>query len=457
MNCDKRLVSHICHPSGGPIIDLMCPVPQASRRGAATTAAARSRGGFAGAGKRAAAALLALLTAGCAGSRLPQNLPVDLYNPEKASLAKTYSGQIGGLSPDHQAEGVCASAGDPNFILPGPPRGKVRPEIVGLSMRYSPGDRFNIAVPGMDDFTGDYVVNADGHVILPFAGEVQAVGTTNAELQGRIEAAFIKAGVFKADGLKISVRPVQYSPINIYVQGAVFDPGRSVINNLKDSDKTDKYLTRFGDAPLDRYIPSALRAAGGVRPDADIAHITLVRNGHSYVLDWRGAFNGDPVDDVALISGDRIIVPEAPCFQSGLVRPTEITPPGIHVYLSNLTQPALDNAGSAITKDSVALPYGVRFLQGIVAANCVGGARTSNAGRHAVLISRNPKTRATEVVERSIEELVRSADRDAINPHLMPEDAIACYDSSITETREVISTLGSLFGGASQAKSLRGW
>jgi len=399
-----------------------------------------------------AAMLLGLLLAGCAGNRMPSNQPVELYNPEKAVLAATYNGQRGGLYPEPPADGVCAAAGAPDFIMPGPPPGGPRPAIVGKTMRYSAGDRFNIAVPGMEDFSGDYVVNADGHVILPFAGEVPAVGATNAELQKRITAAYVKAGVFLADGLRLAVRPVQYAPINVYIQGAVFGPGRAVINNLKDSDKTDKYLTKFGDAPLDRFISSALLAAGGVRPDADIARIQLVRDGKSYALDWRGAFNGSPVDDVALIEGDRLFVPEAPCFQSGLIRPSEITPPGIHVYLSNLTQPALNNAGSAINKDTVGLPYGVRFLQGLVAANCVGGARASNADRQAVLISRNPKTRATEVVERSIEELVRSADRDAINPHLMPEDAIACYDSDHINAREVLSTFLIGSSGISAAK-----
>ena len=121
-----------------------------------------------------------------------------------------------------------------------------------MTMRYSPGDRFNVTVPGMEEFTGDYVINVDGRVILPFAGEVPAIGTTNVELQKRIEAAYIKAGIFKKQGLKLAVRPVQYAPINVYVQGAVFGPGRSVINNIKDSDKTEKVLTKYGDAPLDR-------------------------------------------------------------------------------------------------------------------------------------------------------------------------------------------------------------
>lgn len=399
--------------------------------------------------------LLASLAACARLGQQPRNLDRGLFNPSMATAGEEYVGQHGGLAPDHDPDAVCPAPGTPNFIIAGP--SKKRAPLRDMTMRYSPGDRFNIIVPGMEDFTGDYMINADGRVILPFAGEIHAVGTTNAELQKRVEAAYIKAGIFRKEGLKLAVRPVQYAPVNIYVQGAVFGPGRSVINNLKDSDKTDKYMTKTGDSPMDRFVPSALRSAGGVRPDADVSRITLIRGSTRIELDWRGAFTGEDVDDMALIEGDRIYVPEAPCFQSGLVRPSQITPPGIRVYSSNLTQPAQHNAGSAVTKDSTSLPYGSRFLHGLIVGNCIGGARTSNAERHAVLISRNPKTQQTEVVQRSIEELVRSADRDSINPLLMPDDSIACYDSKATEFREVLTNLGGVLGNVTTIHGFRKW
>ena len=68
----------------------------------------------------------------------------------------------------------------------------------------------------------------------------------------------------------------------------------------------------------------------------------------------------------------------------------------------------------------------------------------SNAGRYAVLITRNPKTQETEVIQRSIEELVLSPDRDTINPYLMPDDSIACYDSAVTDSREAANTISTL-------------
>ena len=243
-------------------------------------------------------------------------------------------------------------------------------------------------------------------------------------------------------GAHVAVRPIQYAPINILVSGAVFAPGRVSINNAIDTSWATRTNPQFGDSPQDRFVAAGLKAAGGVRPDADVSSIYLVRGGRRFRLDWRGAFTGERVDDVALIDGDKLYVPEGPCFQTGLIRATQITPPGIRIFQSNLTVPATNNASSSIGQYSGSLPYGTRFLQALASANCIGGTMSTNAGRQAVLISRNPKTRETQVIQRSIEELVRSAGRDAVNPHLMPDDAIACYDSSITEFSEVLSIMG---------------
>ena len=396
---------------------------------------------------------LSLQLAGCAGSHVPKNQEVALFSPEKAATGQTYDGQAGGLNPDAGNSSVCPPSGTPNFILPASAAIRHSP-LRDSQMRYSPGDRLNITVPGLEDFSGDFVINADSRIILPFAGEIQAKGTTNAELSKRVENAFVKAGIFKQDGLRLTVRPVQYAPINITVSGAVFQPGRTTINNIKDSDKTEKVLTKFGDAPLDRFVPSALKAAGGVRPDADISRIALTRNGHTYTLDWRGAFTGQPVDDAPLIEGDHIDVPLGACFQSGLVRVSQITPPGVRLFMSNLIVPALSNANAAVGQFSTGVPYGTRMLTALVSANCVGGSLASNAARHAVLISRNPKTLQTEVTQRAIEELIQSADRDAINPHLMPDDALACYDSTVTDIKEAAGALGSLMFTGSTVKLL---
>ena len=384
----------------------------------------------------------------------PDNERAMLYSPEK-SEATVVTASFGEQELSYNRT-ACPPAGTTHFMMSASKR---RPANLQdrLTMRFSPGDRFNLLVPGSPEFSGDYAVNADGRIILPFSGMVAAVGLTNEELGKRIQAEFVRSGLFKDEFFRVSIRPVQYAPINVSVSGAVFYPGRHGINSIRDSDKLASVMAKFGDSPVDRFIPAAMQAAGGVRPDADLSRVLLKRGAQTYTLDWRGAFTGEPVDDVALIEGDQIYVEETSCFQSELVRPTQITPPGIRIFQSNLTVPSASNASSAIGKDTLGIPYGTRFLQGLVNTNCVGGSLASNARRYGVLISRNPKTMKTEVIQRSVEELVRSADRDTINPYLMPDDAITCYDSAITDAREIATTVQTILTPVQSAHTFHRW
>ena len=199
-----------------------------------------------------------------------------------------------------------------------------------------------------------------------------------------------------------------------------------------------------------------LSSAAGLRPDADVRHVVLVRDGQRQIFDLSGAFTGQRMADPVLASGDQIHVPSRGCFQEALARPSRITLPGIRVFMSNLTTPASSNSQSAINRQSTSLPYGTRFLQGLVAANCVGGTQATNADRWAVLISRNPVTGESEVIARSVEGLVRRADRDAFNPVLLPGDAIACYDSHVTNVRDVISAFSAVLTPAINLTILSG-
>ncbi len=118
-----------------------------------------------------------------------------------------------------------------------------------------------------------------------------------------------------------------------------------------------------------------------------------------------------------------------------------ITPKGMRVFLSNLSETASNNANAAVGRFSSNLPYGARLLHAAASANCMGGASLSNSARKIVLASRNPFTGKTQVWERSIEELLRHPDRDTLNPYLMPNDAVACYDSDISNARSLARSI----------------
>ena len=59
-------------------------------------------------------------------------------------------------------------------------------------------------------------------------------------------------------------------------------------------------------------------------------------------------------------------------------------------------------------------------------------------------MSTNPVTRETEVVQRSVEDLLRDKDRDHINPYLMPDDGVACYDSPMAEGVDLAHSLDAI-------------
>ena len=128
-------------------------------------------------------------------------------------------------------------------------------------------------------------------------------------------------------------------------------------------------------------------------------------------------------------------------METGLIRPSVLTPAGIRIFISNLTQPAASNNAAAIGKNSTELPYGSRLMDAAVSGNCVGGAVASNAGRSIVLISKNPMTGREEVIGRDIEEVMAGVNDASVNPYLMPNDAVACYDSAVTNVREVARTV----------------
>ena len=305
----------------------------------------------------------------------------------------------------------------------------------------SPGDLVRVEIMRGKGFAGDYVIGPEGYARLPYIGDIPAAGFSTSVLEDVIARLLVRGGYFTAGFAQVGVSVLHWGPIQVQVGGAVFASGDIILNdNLADEVLAGR-LTAPGDFTARRTLSSALSAAAGVRPDADIRNIVLIRKGRRRIFDMSGSLYGGPVEDPLLVAGDRIHVPSRGCFQLALARPSRITPPGIRVYMSNLTQPAASNANSAIGRDATSLPYGTRLLQGLVSANCVGGIQATNADRWGVLISRNPITGESEVIARTIEGLVRRADRDDFNPVLLPGDAIACYDSHVTNARDIVAAI----------------
>lgn len=295
-------------------------------------------------------------------------------------------------------------------------------------------------------FSGDYIISREGTIKLPFIGAFRADGRTPEALAAEIATA-LQSGEFYNEAPRVSVLLSDLGPVRVTVAGAVFEPSPMDLGTPEGTVVDERRLNARGASTDARNLTVALRRAGGVRPDADLSAVELRRDGRSYRFDLRPAIEGRAFEDVMLVSGDEIIVPSRQCFQDELMVPSPISPPGISLFLSNLVQPTQGNAPAAVGREARSVPYGTRLMQGIVGTNCVGGARVTNASRSAALFSRNPLTGVSIVVERDVEDMRVRQDRDDYDPFLLPGDAIACYDSGVTNVADAARILG-IVGGA---------
>lgn len=313
-----------------------------------------------------------------------------------------------------------------------------------LNIRLSRGDRVNVSIIDGEEFNGDYIIGPDGKIGLPHMPRQLAASLSEDELAEHLADALDQNNLISREAAKVSVRVVKYAPLQINVGGAVWQPGFVTINEYdKAAAAAAASSTRvFGDTTINRNLTAAIREVSGLRPDADIRSIMLTRRGKTYRFDLSGAITGNRLLDPALEDGDQIYVPSTGCFHNELVRPSVVTPRGIRIYVSKI------HIGPDARYDEK-IPFGLRLLQGAIIASCVGGNLATEGRRQIVLVSINPTNGKTEVVQRSVEQLVRDQDRDEINPMLMPDDAIACYDSTVSEAVGVAAAIGSIANSVS--------
>ncbi len=317
-----------------------------------------------------------------------------------------------------------------------------------LALPLSPGDRIEVSIPEDTYFSRVYEINQDGQLEVPYLGNISVLGLEPSEAQRILCQALINRGYFPHT-LLLSLQIFKWAPIQVTVSGEVFGPGRVSINEPEDPEKTSISLEArqiTGDYPRRRYLTNAIRSAGGVLPTADLTKITVIRGDTKTIVDLSGVFSGEEVNDIPLVAGDRIIVPKSDRLQPELVRPSQITPPGIKVFVSNLTIPANSNSESAINnrEEGIIFPYGARLSQAAVAVNCAGGTQLSNVSRRITLMRVDRITGKTTIVDRRIQLLMRESENDTDNPFLMPRDGVACYDSTVTNIRDIFNTLGQI-------------
>ncbi len=370
----------------------------------------------------------AALASGCATMERPTNLEASQYAPQQ---------QV-----DHSNSAPrCISGALPLSSLPHQQIASER--LIRKPDLLSSGDRIQLKISGDEEtLSRIYVLAGNGSITLDGRHSISLVGLSIAEAEQTISRTLVANGLIR--GLRGSVRLqlLELGGVSVAVGGAVFQPGMVRVGQ-RSAELRGVHLdnSNSGDRNISRSLTAAIRAAGGVRPDADLTAVYVVSGNSWSRVDLTGAIDGNLIDDISLSSNDRIIVGSTNCFQSELVKPSRVTAPGIRVFMSNLSRPAASNASSSIGRETTSLPYGTRLSQAMVSANCVGGS-AMNAARKVVLMSRNPINGQSVVIQRSVEKLVRQDNRDQRDPYLMPGDSLACYDSFAMNVRDVISLVG---------------
>jgi len=337
---------------------------------------------------------------------------------------------------------------------PEAPRAALKPSYLTREL-LTPGDLVEVAIGADETFSGKYEISADGMLKIKEQISIPAYGKTTVEV-GKLVSKALATHKFYNTPPQVSVRLSDYGASRAFVSGAVFEPGTVMLGGSAASSNSD--ITReqaLGAVTEGRRLSHALQNAGGVRPDADLSRVELKRGAKRMIIDLRPAIIGGAFEDPLILEGDQVAVPSRNCFQQALMVPSVVSPVGAKVFMSNLTEPANSNANSAINKDTRELRYGTRMFQALVGMNCVGGSKATNAYRSAVLYSHNPETGKSIVIERNIEDLVRNADRDDYDPFILPNDALACYDSGATDIQKLAAGFGIVAGAVILGRGLK--
>ncbi len=134
-----------------------------------------------------------------------------------------------------------------------------------------------------------HLVAADGSIFFPYVGKLhvagRTVGAVRFELTRKL-AAYVK-------NPQLDVRVAAFRSQKVNVTGQVKKPGKIALT----------------DVPLS--ILEAVSAAGGETAQADLRHVTLLRDGKTYRLDLRRMLeDGDLGQDYLLKNGDIVNVPD---------------------------------------------------------------------------------------------------------------------------------------------------
>jgi len=144
------------------------------------------------------------------------------------------------------------------------------------------GDELKVNAYGLDGFSGDYLINANGAISLPLIGEVTASGQTVEQVQQAISTQLTSKRILNKPYVNVQVN--KYRPFSVI--GEVQKPG--------------EYPFRPGMTVL-----NAVSVAGGYTFRANTSKVSIVRRRNG------NAATGSATDQTLIQPGDTIRVFES--------------------------------------------------------------------------------------------------------------------------------------------------
>lgn len=193
------------------------------------------------------------------------------------------------------------------------------------SYRINVGDILSVNVYNQPDLSANGIlVRSDGNASFNGVGEIQVAGKTIREASLLLDSQIRE--LVKEPRVTLTVSEIR--PPSVYLAGAVMRPGMlqagntnaivsnggSNANNTNGSSTSAQTNSSISANRMDFRLSSVLAAAGGAKLNADLANVTVTRDGELFktVNLWNLLKSGSPQEDLVLQNGDSVYIPELP-------------------------------------------------------------------------------------------------------------------------------------------------
>lgn len=308
-----------------------------------------------------------------------------------------------GLTPNPTPPALPSSPTTPVQTAPGDSN-----QLPSQDYTLGAGDRLQLDIFEVPEYSGEYQVLSDGTLSLPRIGVVPVRGLTidqaSAEISNRY-AVYVRRPF-------VTITLLEAGAINIAIAGQVQRPGTYVVSEEE-----------IAGIPT---VTQVIKLAGGITQDANVREVLVRRpaprlGGSSQELEvdlWELLRTGDLSQDLVVRDGDTIVIPTATALS-----PAEATEIASASFSPDTI--TVNVVGEVAQPGAIAVPPNTPLNQAILAA---GGFNTRASEGEVELVRLNPNgTVSREAIE---VDLAQAADPEE-NPPLRSNDTVIVERSGL--------------------------